>query len=162
MASLASVNDLIARFDVRTLGQLGSDTNTQLSSVDLQTNEATLAALQDATGLVNSALYTAYKYASSDIDDLSDESAGLLKRITCDMAFIYMAQRRGYTYKDKFPLIEDSYEILQKLRNGERVLDIADNKDAGNTATAIVATTDLINANLATASYRYFPNPGCN
>lgn len=158
-SALATVDDLLDRFDVRNIGQLASDTNTQLSSAQLQTSDPVLAALNDATGLVISALYTAYKYDASGLDGLSTYSAALLKRITCDLAFVYLAQRRGYTYKDKFPLIEDSYEILQKLRNGERVLDIEDNKDAGNTATAVVSITDNISAGLVTSQLRYFP--GC-
>ena len=157
MATLASVTDLIYRFDVRTLGQLASDDNTQIASGALLTSEPVLAALEDATGLINSALYTAYKYNATDIAGLSDESSGLLKRLCSDIAFVYLAQRRGYTYKEKFPLLEDSYEILQKLRNGERILDIDDNKDAGNTATVIVTASDNIAAGLATQKKRYFP-----
>lgn len=154
---LATVNDLIDRFDVRELGQLASDSNTQLSSVQLQTSSPVIAALTDASGIVLSALYTAYKYKAADLSALSTESSNLLKRITCDLAFVYLAQRRGYTYKEKFPLIEDSYELLQKLRNGERVLDVEDNKNAGNTTTAIVTVVDQIHAGLASTRFRYFP-----
>ena len=156
--ALASVADLINRFDVRLLGQLATDDNDPLNATELASSTVVLQALNDASGLVISALYTAYKYNEDVLDDLGTYSQSLIERITCDLAFIYLAQRRGYSYQEKYPLMEESYDILQKLRNGERVLDVEVNKDAGNTATAVVAATDKTNANLITTKTRYFPS----
>ncbi len=161
---LAQPTDMIARFDVRLLSQLCNDTNSPVSSTGLLTDPNLNAALEDASGVVLSALYTSYKYQDTDIENLDTQSSALLTRITCDIAFIYLAQRRGYEYEDKMPMIQDSYMLLQKLRNGERVLNVAGNEEAGLTATDYIGVVEQAQVGLVTAAYRYFPQgtyPSC-
>jgi phage gp36-like protein len=166
--AIATVNNLIDRFDVRELGQLASDTNIPLNATQLQTATPVLAALQDATGVLMSALYVAFKYTQSDIDIIlndqdtgpdADDSLALLVRIVCDLAVVYLAQRRGRSYKEKFPLVQESLDLIQKLRNGERVLNLMDKEKAGLTQQAIVTVCDQVNAGLVQTAWRYFPLP---
>jgi phage gp36-like protein len=159
--SYASPSDLLLRFDNNLLGMLVNDNSVQQTPTQLLTNAPLQAALDDASGAIESALYTAYKYTANDLQNLTHNSASLLKRITCDIAIVYLCQRRGYDYKDKFPMSETSFEILQKLRYGERVLDFADNEQAGLSATDYISTVQLEHDGFVTTNANYFPSCGC-
>jgi phage gp36-like protein len=163
---LVTVQNLMDRFDVRELGQLASDTNTPLNPAQLLNASPIIAALEDASAAVLSALYVAYKYTPSDIqqilgetDSPTDDSLYLLVRIVCDLAIVYLAQRRGRDYKEKFPLVAESLEMLQKLREGERVLNLLDKEQAGLTHQAWVTVADQVESGLTTTAWRYFPLP---
>jgi hypothetical protein len=118
------------------------------------------AALDDGTGLIYAALFVAYKYTRQDIANLPVESLNLLKRINCDLAIVYLCQRRGYDYSDKFPMVELSLETIQQLRNGERVLDLAAQEKAGLTASTHVTSCQQRRDGLVITEYRFFPLKG--
>jgi len=159
MATLLTNADLLERFDYRLIDQQLSDNNTVIGSTALQSSTQLSDIITDAEGLVLSALYTAYKYTSDDLTKLDTDSLFVLKRIIADIAFIYICGRRGYDYKNKMPLVEDSYNQLQKLRNGERVLNFPDNEAAGNTFSQNVSFATQVQAGLVTTVTRYFPEP---
>lgn len=159
MATLLTNAEMMVRFDYRLLDQQLSDSNTVIGSTALATSTQLSDIITDAEGVVLSALFTAQKYTSDDLTNLTDDSAHVLKRIIADIAFIMISSRRGYDYKNKMPMVQDSYEQLQKLRNGERVLDFEDNKDAGNTFSQEVSFVTQSRAGLVTTSTRYFPLP---
>lgn len=128
----ASASDLIARKDARTLGDLVSDDNLRAEQVDLATNTVLLAALDDASGEVDAALMQGKRYSAADLADLTGNSLAYLKRITCDIAFALLWNRRGYTGSDaQQAAIEDSRKALERLRKGENVFNLEAQKDAG-------------------------------
>ncbi len=156
--------DMLTRFDYRLIGQQLSDSNVPYNYADLTTGAGSQQLsdiITDGEGIVISALYTAYKYTAQDIAGLDKDSLFILKRIIADIAFIMICSRRGYDYKSKMPLVEDSYLQLQKLRNGERVLNIPGNEEAGltqnDTLGGLVSTQ--VQAGLITTVTRYFPEP---
>ena len=151
--------DLLNRFDYRLIGQQLSDNNLPITQANLLSSSQLSDIITDAEGAVISALYVAYKYTSDDLADLDSDSKNLLKRIIADIAFIYICARRGYDYKAKMPLVEDSYNTLQKLRNGERVLNFADNEVAGLTGTSYANIVAQQQAGIVTTAFRYFPLP---
>jgi hypothetical protein len=151
--------DFLIRFDYRLISQQLSDTNVPISQANLLVSTQLSDIINDAEGVVLAALYVAYKYDSTKIAALADESLGLVKRIIADIAFIYCCGRRGYDYREKMPLVQDSYDILNLLRSGERVLNFEDNEDAGNTQVATVSVVNQQVAGLVSTSFRYFPMP---
>ena len=159
--SYATPADLMLRFDANLLGMLVNDNSQQLTPVQINSDAATLAALQDATGIIESALYVAYKYTAADMLHLSANSASLLKRLCCDYAIVMLCQRRGYDYHDKYPMLDLSVELVQKLRFGERVLDFADNKQAGLAAVSRPSVIQQQQAGLVTTNTNIFPIKTC-
>ena len=157
---LAAPADLILRFDANLLGQLVNDENTQLTPTQLLSDPVTQAHLDDAAGMVLAALYTAYKYTPTELSQVTPTSASLLKRLCCDLAIVMICQRRGYDYSDKFPMLGISLTMIQQLRNGERVLDLASNEEAGLVAATRVGSVQQMRAGLVTANWHLFPLPG--
>jgi len=150
----ADGNDLIARYDSRTLGDLVSDTGTRVVA-GLATNAVLLQALDDASGLVESACFVGNRYLSTDLTGLPTNSNALLERITCDLAFALLRQRRGYDI-EQYLGVKESYELLNRLRLGERVFDVAEVKDKGNPTDDAIRKQTLIQQNLLRDNTRYF------
>lgn len=158
--SYGTPSDLLLRFDSNLIGQLVNDSGNKISPQECQTNAAVQAALDDATGMINAALYVAYKYTAAQIATITDESRSLLKRLCCDLAIVMICQRRGYSYDDKFPMVGLSLETLQQLRNGERVLNLAANEQAGLAASSTVSLAQQRRIGLVVSDPRVFPVNG--
>ena len=95
--SYATPSDIILRFDVNLLGQLCSDNGTQLTPTQLLSNPNLQAALDDSTGIIESALFTAYKYTATDLSNLTYNALSMLKRLTCDLAVVMVAPSPPYS-----------------------------------------------------------------
>ena len=154
---LAKPSDMLLRFDKNLLGQLVNDDSQQLTPLELLSDPALQAALDDAAGMILSALYVAYKYTATDILNVSDETASMLRRLACDLAVVYICQRRGYGYEDKFPMVALSVQQIQLLRNGERVLSLGPNEQAGLAVATRASVIQQARAGLVIANYRVFP-----
>lgn len=155
--SYATPADLLLRYDANLLGMLVNDNSQQLSPAQLQNDAATQAALDDATGIIQSALYVAYKYTAAEIATATAESLSLLRRLCCDLAIVMLCQRRGYDYNDKYPMLALSLELIQQLRNGERVLDIGGNEKAGLAAATFPSLCQQRYAGFVVNNQRVFP-----
>ena len=160
--SLATPADLLLRFDSNLLGQLCNDSSQKLTPAELRSSAVVQKALDYATALITSALYVAYKYKSTDVSALTGEPAALLNGICCDLAMVWLCQRRGYDYSDKYPMLGLALETIQQLRNGERVLDLPANERAGNTFNKTVSLVTQRRAGLVITNFRLFPIPGQN
>jgi phage gp36-like protein len=129
----ATVDDLKRRFDVRTLGDLASDDGNQVASANLPSDANVLAALDDASGEIDSAVLVARRYAPADLAALTGNAAAHLKRLTCEIAMHLLIDRRLYTaasdYADR--LHERTRTRLDDLRAGRRIFDTAGTADAG-------------------------------
>ena len=156
-SSYATPSDLMLRYDSNLLGMLVNDNSQKIAPSAILNDPATQAALDDATGIINSALYVAYKYTATQMANLTHNSSSLLKRLCCDIAIVILCNRRGYDYTDKYEILQMSLDIVQKLRYGERVLDFAPNESAGNAAVASVSVVQQQQAGLVTTNFRYFP-----
>ena len=158
--NLAQPSDLLLRFDSNLLGQVVNDQGQQQTSTALLTNAALHAALDDAAGTVYAALYVAYKYTAAELSTLDSPSTSLLTRLVCDLAIVMLCQRRGYSYDDKYPMVGLSLEMIQQLRNGERVLNLAGNESAGLSASVHPSICLQERIGLVTADYHMFPMRG--
>jgi phage gp36-like protein len=127
----ATATDLTKRFDARVIGDLVNDQNTRVDPTSLATNANVLAALDDATSIINSAVLVANRYDVDDLAAMKDIDAALLIRLTCNLAYGLLVMRRGQSV-EKLDPYQDALKMLDHLRAGDRVFNIAGNEDAGN------------------------------
>lgn len=158
--SLAAPADLLVRFDARLLGQLVNDGNVQVTPGALLTDPVIQEHLDQSAGEVFAALYVAYKYTAAELATVTNTTASLLKKLVCDLAIVTLCQRRGMSYEDKFPMVEASLGMVQMLRNGERVLDLAGNEQAGLAQAVVPMVCWQRRAGLIVTERHFFP--GCN
>jgi len=127
----AAPADLAARYDETTLKDLASDTGDPVADITTDTN--VLAALDDASGRVQSAVSVSRLYSAVELAALTGVSLSLLKRITCELAMVFMLERRPEKYGDEYTgrLRQSSEDYLDRLRRGERLFDVEAAKDAG-------------------------------
>lgn len=158
---LATVSDLVARWDQRLLADLASDTGTPESS--LSTNARVLAALEGASGQVRSAVLQGQRYTVEDLANLGPEDSAYLKDIVCGLAVLRLAVCRlnvlgEQVYKD---LRQDLQERLEELARGERIFATAQAQEAGLPKTDGPRLADYQRINLMVDRCgRYYPPRG--
>lgn len=149
--------EFLQRFDARLVGDLVQDVNTRASSGSLATDTNLTAVLNDASGWVESACFVGQRYTTTDLTTLPTNSLSLLKRLVADIGLVFLAQRRGYSYKDKYPLLEESIKLLDRIRLGERVFDVTEVEKKGNPTSDAVSLVTISLQNPVSGHYRYFP-----
>lgn len=119
----ASAADLIARYDVRTIGDLCEDSGVRQTPTQILADPNVSAALDDATGTVNAAIFVANRYTPEQIAGLTNAGLAFLKRLTADLAFLYLVERRGTDVR-KMPQWARVQESLDRIRHGDNVFDL--------------------------------------
>lgn len=159
----ATVTDLIDRYDSRDLGGLVSDNDTQVSETSLVANRKALAALSDASGEIDAAMLVGNRYSVFELSNLTGHSKSHLIRITCDIAAARIMGRRIGRDGDKIKLmIEVAEEHLERLRNGENVFNLTEQKAAGNPSATGLTTLEYEDPNRSglirdRTGNRYYP-----
>lgn len=126
----ADAEQMIHRFDERTLKDLCSDTGS--SETNLPGNDRMETALQDATGSIDAACQVGKMYDPDDLEAMTGTDRALLRRICCELAMVFLIEARPEKYKGSEKALRERAEAyLDRLRNGERVFNITTNKDAG-------------------------------
>jgi phage gp36-like protein len=128
--SYATTADLLKRVDSRVLGDLVSDSNVRVDPTSLLTDANIQAALDDASGLINSAVLVSEKYQPSDLAGLTGVDQAYLLRLTCNLAYGLLVLRRGQSV-EKLEQYQEALKTLEMLRSGERVFAVAANEEAG-------------------------------
>lgn len=133
MAAYATPTDLLARKDARTLGDLVTDVSERVSPEDLLTDTKLQAALDDASGEIDAALLQGKRYSVADLTALNGNSQKYLIRLTCDIAWGLLCERRSYGVDDerRQAAFKSRREALERLRKGEHVFDLEAVKEAG-------------------------------
>lgn len=129
MAAYATSADLIARCDPNLVAQLlGDDVNGAPAIADLEDNANLTALLADASGQVEAALLVGQRYTTAQLDALTGNSLGLLKRITCTVAMAQLFERRpGVHVQTAQAYLERADKHLEDLRAGKRIFNVAEN-----------------------------------
>ena len=129
----ASPDDMISRFDVRTLGDLCGDASTRITATLLETNPKMIAALDSAAGKINAACLQGERYSVDDLAGLKGDSKAFLVDINCVVAWGNLWRRKGYTEDNmvRANAIQDANDELRRLRTGEHVFDVLEQKQAG-------------------------------
>lgn len=127
----ASVADLMDRFDARQLGDLCGDVGARVEPADLPGNARAIAALNDAEGELISAITVGEKYDLTQVDTLVSGGDTYVLKLVCDLALknLYAARNQLEDTPAQSLL---AMQVLQQLRQGERVLAILENQDAGS------------------------------
>lgn len=132
MAAYADSSDLVARYDARHIGDLAGDGGSRVDSGDFAADAKITAALLDASGMVDAALLQGKRYTTTQLEALTGNSLGWLKRITCSVAMYLLEDRRARPDEERRQRAwERAEEWLEKLRQGKNVFDIDDVKAAG-------------------------------
>jgi phage gp36-like protein len=123
--------DLINRYDEQTLKDLVSDTGTP--EVDLTANPKILAALDDASGMIDAAVTVGEMYQVTELEALTGTAKAFLSRLTCDLAMQFLQSRRASPEMLEWLAQQRKMtdDVLNQIRNGGRVFGLAANRDAG-------------------------------
>jgi phage gp36-like protein len=152
----ATPSDLLARNDARIIGDLLYDNGVRINETDILTNDAVETALDDASGLVNSAAFVGGRYTAADLTGLTGADQSFLVRLTCNLAFILLVQRRGID-TSPYPQWADAQNTLQQLRFGERIFNVVGVQEAHNTTSGFMSAVEYADLNLAAfQASRYF------
>jgi phage gp36-like protein len=125
--SYCGAQDLLNRFDARTVGDLVNDAGQRQTVSELvgpPVNTVLQAALDDGAGLINAACQVGERYTQAELAALTGTDQAILFRLNCDLAFVYLAQRRGLTppgYKEAY---DRSSDLLEKLKQGELIFNV--------------------------------------
>lgn len=144
----ATVSDLLMRYDLRRIGDLVLDTDQRATAEELAGNTTAglvvQTALSDASGMINSSILAGGRYKLEDLQAMTIDSKGYLKRLCCDIAYGLLISRRGYGGADLDAMTSRSKEseaVLESLRTGERVFEIEKNEQASTPQQAQVSKT---------------------
>ena len=132
MAAYATADDMIARYDSRSIGNLVTDDGQRAEEVELSTNEKVTTSLSSATGRVNAACLRGNRYTVDELAGLTGDDAEYLKDIVCAQAFLILWRRRPHGDDQLRDAVKEEVdEALKQLRTGEMVFNITAVKDAG-------------------------------
>jgi phage gp36-like protein len=163
-AAYATSADFVARFDIRDVAQWVSDTGSPVSQASITTtpfNANLLAALADASGMVESACFVSDRYTPNDLTILNGNSLALLKRIVCGLAVGMLIERRPFLDREPPKVYEQALEWLDRLRKGERIFALQEAGDAGNPLVTFTSQADLALRNpVSVQMYRFFGDRG--
>lgn len=144
----ATVSDLLMRYDLRRIADLVLDTDQRATAEELAGNTTAglvvQTALSDASGMINSSILAGGRYKLEDLQAMTIDSKGYLKRLCCDIAYGLLISRRGYGGADLDAMTSRSKEseaVLESLRTGERVFEIEKNEQASTPQQAQVSKT---------------------
>lgn len=159
----AAASDLINYKDARHLGDLCSDDGTRVASGSLSGDAKITAALDAASGEVEAALLQGKRYTAADLADLTGNSLAYLKKLTCDIAFWILWDRKPAYRPDEHSrekAMEQCAESLKKLRTGEHIFNVTAVKDAGVPDLQAPSLVELQRNNFLVDACRprYFPD----
>lgn len=126
-----SAAEYLKRADLRTVGDLCSDTGSRIASGALPSDANLAAALLDASGLVEQACLVTSRYLPVDLAALTGAAQGALFRLLSRLTTCLLFERRPDLEMKQPWLWEWTEEQLQKLRDGERIFGFVESEGAG-------------------------------
>jgi phage gp36-like protein len=145
----ATVDEFLERYDVRDIGDLLADDNVQITAAQCQTNKKLLAALNDASGEIDSAVMVGERYTPTDLRNLTANSAYTLIRITCEIALARLMQRRpGRAIEQVKAMREAADASLKSLSQGNAVLETTTAGTAGQPSISTITFAEYTSLNL--------------
>ncbi len=158
--SYATPAQFLQRYDARVVGDIVSDNADQVGAAELLDNANLQAALDDASGDIESALLFGERYTPDDLAALTGNSQSLLVRMTCDIAMAFLLRRRPTKNAEADAAqLELAEKHLERLRKGDRVFYRGDDVDpAGVVDTTGPTTVQLTSLNLIRdRTQNYYP-----
>ena len=130
----ATAQDMIDRYDSKTLGDLATDSGATVSEPDLLNNSKMTAALAGGAGDLISAVLRGERYTRANLDALTGDSLAYLLDINCAFAFWRLWKRKPYNWgmdDRRRAALEDYTEALAMLDSGARIFDIDTARESG-------------------------------
>jgi len=139
--SFASISDFNNRYDSRVIAQLSNDTNSTAIN-----NTVVQACLDDGNATILTAALQGSQYTVSDLASLLASGDTTLIRMNCDIALKYLSQRRGMGLSPGLrEQVKDSFDLLDALRKGTKVFNVASNRNADTPAMVNITSTQSQN-----------------
>jgi phage gp36-like protein len=145
--------------DVKTIGDLVYDDQTQATQSQLLTDPTLNFALMRASGELESAAAVANRYQPADLQALLAQngvSAFYLKGIVADLAAFYLTNRRWRFNQDITKPYEMAVAVLEKLRNGDAIFTFVEVENAGDAFSAAYTQTEFANLHMMSSKRRIF------
>lgn len=159
--SYASTSDFLIRYDVRTVGDLLSDTDVSLSAGEVVSSTRLQALLDQASGEVETACSAGKRYQPDDLDALIDNGgngAQYLIGLVCDLTMWKLMNRRPSPVATAPPgPAQSALDALQLLRGGERILAFEEAAEAGKQVRFLTQS----GCTITKVASRYFGFPRC-
>lgn len=131
----ATIDDLIHRFDARTIGDLVAIDGARVPVEDLPDDEVAQAALDDASGEIDAALLKGKFYTPADLANLTANSNKYLVKICCLIAMASLWDRKpGLMAETAEKHQQQAEAILVKLKHGAEIFAVqgdASHEEAG-------------------------------
>ncbi len=146
----ADSSDMIARFDQRLLGDLLSVDGTPVTPAAMADDERLSIALDDASGEIDANVRVAGRYTTDDLSGLTGTGLAYLKRMTCDIAYWLLIDRRSLAgvMEDEAVRRHRIYrDHLKDLREGREIFDVATARTSALPSQSLPTTVELINQN---------------
>lgn len=137
----ATPANMKSRYDSRRLGDLVKDDGTRASESALDTDPVLAELLEDASAIIDSHVLRGDRYLQADLDALAGKDLKLLVRLTCDLAYGLLVQRRGYTASETAslaPAFASAMTYLDRLAGGELIFDVERVRQAGLPQRAVI------------------------
>lgn len=157
--------DFLARKDLRSVAQFCSDDpNNPVPDGSVATNPNLLAALNAASGMLESAVLTSERYSVSDLQSLSGVSSEYMKSLLADIGmYLIMTRRPGPSPPET---VVTSYEMalqaLDALSRGERIFAFSETEQAGLPDTYQMTMSDQYRDNMWSVRNRRWLGNGLN
>lgn len=163
-SAYATAADMVARYDVRTLGDLLSD-NEQVRLTPSQVAASTILAtlLSEASGEVEGVAFGRRVYEPADFAALTDNALAKLAGIVCAITLQKLMARRPSRVKELPTQAALALEEFEKLRNGDRIFAFAETADAGKDMVTIT-NDSMVPCPISKRALRFFGDlsvPGC-
>lgn len=146
----ADASDMIARFDQRVLGDLLSVDGTPVTPAAMADDERLTIALSDASGEIDAKVRVAGRYTTDDLAGLTGTGLDYLKRMTCDIAYWLLIDRRslaGTMDEEATRRYRVYREHLNDLKDGREIFDVATARTSALPSQALPTTVELNNQN---------------
>lgn len=117
-----------------------------------------------ASGRIESACLIKRMYSPTDLQALTGASLQTLQKLTADVCFWMVMQRRQPNTGDprNVPGAVEANELLDQLRDGERIFSFEETQQAGLPSVVPPNPSALVTPNVITRAVRLFPNYGLN
>lgn len=146
----ADTSNFFARYDSRLLAQLSNDANSTSSNV---TNLSVM--LEDGAAEILTAALKGSIYTAGQLSALVASGDTQLVRLNCDVALKFLCARRvGGVPKTLQDIIKRTDDMLDALRSGAKVLNVATNRAADTPI--VVISTGLQQSNLGDITQNEF------
>lgn len=144
----ATPANMTARYDSYLIAQLCADAETEPDPPALGTNARLLAALLDASGLIETAAGVGGRYKPEDLQALtSGAGQAMLIRLCCDLAIGLLWYSRIDREGDPPKNYGSALRFLEALESGGKVFSLVQSQEAGNTGNYVETQQDLVNRN---------------